>query len=286
MSEQVRIRPEAEAPLVGPKKQYDRIRQVTPDIASKRLVMVNVVFIGGPEAKDREWVLVDAGLPGTAGVIARAAAQRFGNSRPAAILLTHGHIDHVGALHKLAAKWEAPIFAHPLEHPFLNGASAYPAADPTVGGGLMSALSPLFPDGPFDFRPWLRELPQDGQVPAMPGWRWLHTPGHSAGHVSFWRESDRSLIAGDAFITTKQESAYSVAVQRPEIHGPPQYYTPDWVQAGESVRRLAPLEPELVVTGHGPAMRGPIMRSALHVLARNFESIAVPAHGRYVPKAA
>jgi len=48
------------------------------------------------------------------------------------------------------------------------------------------------------------------------------------------------------------------------------------------VRRLAPLEPELVVTGHGPAMRGPIMRSALHVLARNFESIAVPAHGRYV----
>src|SRR5947209_7210458 len=153
MSKQLRVGAEAEAPLVVPKQRYERIRQVAPDVASKRLLMVNVIFVGGLEAKDREWVLVDAGLPGTAGVIGRAAAQRFGaNSRPAAILLTHGHIDHVGALHKLAVKWEAPIFAHPLEHPFLNGTSAYPAADATVGGGLMSALSPLFPDGPFDFR--------------------------------------------------------------------------------------------------------------------------------------
>ena len=41
----------------------------------------------------------------------------------------------------------------------------------------------------------------------MPGWRWVHTPGHTAGHVSLFRDADRTLIAGDAFVTTKQESA-------------------------------------------------------------------------------
>ena len=101
-----------------------------------------------------------------------------------------------------------------------------------------------------------------------------------------WREGDRSLIAGDAFITTKQESAFAVATQRPELHGPPMYYTPDWENARRSVERLARLEPELVVTGHGPAMQGPAMRAALHTLARDFDQVAVPDKGRYVDEPA
>src|SRR3569833_47749 len=87
-----------------------RSRQVTPDLASKRLAIVNVVFYGRPGAPDRQWVLIDAGIPGTAGLITRAAAQRFGRgSRPAAILLTHGHFDHTGALHTVAERWDVPI---------------------------------------------------------------------------------------------------------------------------------------------------------------------------------
>ena len=84
------------------------------------------------------------------------------------------------------------------------------------------------------------------------------------------------MIVGDAFITTNQESAYAVALQRPEMHGPPMYYTPDWQRAGESVRKLAEKEPELVITGHGAAMRGEEMCEALHTLARTFDMIAVP----------
>jgi glyoxylase-like metal-dependent hydrolase (beta-lactamase superfamily II) len=116
----------------------------------------------------------------------------------------------------------------------------------------------------------------------MPGWRWLHTPGHAPGHVSLFRDRDRALIAGDAFVTTKQESALSVLTQRREIHGPPAYYTPDWDDARESVRRLAALEPELAATGHGVPMRGERMRAALHRLARDFDRVARPRHGRYV----
>jgi len=89
------------------------------------------------------------------------------------------------------------------------------------------------------------------------------------------------LIAGDAFVTTQQESALSVMLQTRKIAGPPRYLTSDWEAAGKSVAALAALEPEIVATGHGQPMRGSQMRKMLHKLADNFEEVAVPHHGRY-----
>jgi glyoxylase-like metal-dependent hydrolase (beta-lactamase superfamily II) len=273
----------ADDPSVDGQRADDTL-EIASDLAYRRLAIVNVVFFGRSGAGDRGWVLVDAGLFGTRGLIQGAAAERFGrSSRPAAIVLTHGHFDHVGALQDLATEWDAPIYAHPLEHPFLNGKQSYPPPDPTVGGGLMALSSSLFPRGPIDVSKWLRLLPSDGSIPHMPGWRWLPTPGHSQGHVSFWREADKTLIVGDAFVTTRQESIYAALTQEQEMHGPPMYYTLDWESARTSVRRLASLKPELVVTGHGRAMRGPEMRGALQRLADEFDELAIPAHGRYVP---
>lgn len=254
----------------------DGTHEIALDLAYQRLGIVNVVFYGTPSGGDRQWVLVDAGLMGTAGLIAGAAAERFGpDSRPAAIIMTHGHFDHVGALESLCERWEAPVYAHELERSYLDGSTAYPPPDPAVGG-LMAALSPLYPRGPVDVGERLHTLPADGSVPGMPGWRWLHTPGHTPGHVSLWRETDRTIIAGDAFITTRQESAYAALTQEPELHGPPMYFTPDWSSAHASVEKLAALEPNLAVTGHGRAMRGSEMREALHRLAREFWQVAVP----------
>jgi glyoxylase-like metal-dependent hydrolase (beta-lactamase superfamily II) len=261
---------------------HDGIHEVAPDLGYQRLMLVNVVFYGRPGAGDRAWTLVDAGLPGTAPLLRSAAEDRFGkDARPAAIVMTHGHFDHVGALERLADEWDAPIYAHRLELPYLDGTSSYPPPDPSVGG-LMATLSPLFPRGPINVRERLLALPDDGSVPGMPGWRWVATPGHTEGHVSFFRDADRALISGDAVITTRQESAYAVAVQSPEMHGPPAYFTPDWHAAGLSAQRLAALEPELIVPGHGRAFEGTPMRTALHQLADRFQEVAVPKHGRYV----
>lgn len=261
----------------------DHTHEIAPDLAYRRLGIVNVVFWGPPRAGDREWVLIDTGLIGTKGFIRSAAAERFGrDSRPAAIVMTHGHFDHVGALEDLAEEWDAPVYAHPLEHPYLNGQAAYPPGDPSVGGGAMAALARFYPRKPVDVGSRLRALPEDGSVPVMPGWRWVHTPGHSVGHISLWRERNRSMIVGDAFVTTGQESAYAVAVQRAEMHGPPMYFTVEWDKARESVARLAALEPELVITGHGEPMHGAEMRTALHRLADEFDSIAIPRRGIYL----
>ena len=120
----------------------------------------------------------------------------------------------------------------------------------------------------------------------MPGWSWVHTPGHTPGHVSLWREEDRAVIAGDAFITTSQESVYAVMTQREELHGPPMYFTTDWEAARRSVQALAGLSPNIAVTGHGRAMKGPLLTEALNILANEFDKVAVPPHGRYVFQAA
>jgi glyoxylase-like metal-dependent hydrolase (beta-lactamase superfamily II) len=260
---------------------------VTDDVAYLRVAIVNVYFVGAPDAGDRGWVLVDAGLRGSAAMIARAAAMRYGaDARPSAIVLTHGHFDHVGALGALAEAWDVPIYAHDLEMPFLTGVSAYPPPDPTVGGGAMARMAYLYPRGPYDFTGRIRSLPTDGHVPGMPGWRWIHTPGHAPGHVSLFRDTDRLLIAGDAVVTTRQESAIAVATQREEIGGPPMYYTPDWESARRSVETIAELAPEILATGHGRPLSGPAVLDALVLLAENFVDLAVPRHGRYVDEPA
>jgi hypothetical protein len=140
----------------------DMTRQIASDVAHRQIAIVNVVFVGPPSAGDGGCTFVDAGLPASAADICAAARACFGGSgRPAAIILTHGYFDHVGVLETLAEDWDVPVYAHQLDHPYLNGTSSYPPANPSVGGGLMALLSPLFPTRPVNVGSRLRALPEN-----------------------------------------------------------------------------------------------------------------------------
>ncbi|MES1244130.1 MAG: MBL fold metallo-hydrolase [Acidobacteriota bacterium] len=261
--------------------------ELAPDVQCLVLSVVNTYLVGPPGAGDRGWALVDTGFGRSSAEIVAAAGKRFGRgSRPAAILLTHGHFDHVGSAGRLADLWDAPVYAHTLELPYLTGRSDYPPPDPTVGGGVMAAVaSRMFPRRGTDLGDRVGPLPEDGSVPGLPGWRWIHTPGHTHGHVSFFRDEDRILLVGDAFVTVRQESASAVLTRKQEVSRPPAYFTSDWIAAERSIQELACLEPAVAGTGHGVPMRGEALRLELEALARNFQEL-MPRKGRYVRRPA
>lgn len=268
------------------KQQLDLRRKinwfvVAPGVWGIRDIFVNMYLVHVPA--ENGWVLVDAGLKTSASKIRRLSEHLFWPEiAPKAILLTHAHFDHVGSLRQLADEWDVPVYAHSMEEPFLSGASSYPPPDPTVGGGMMAFMSWAYPKGPIDISDRLYLLPEDGTIPFMSEWTYIHTPGHAPGHISLFRKRDGILLAGDAFVTTNQESAMSVMTQKKELHGPPKYFTYNWVSAEESVKKLTGLDIQIAATGHGKPMTGDELRSQLYNLSVHFKELAVPAHGRYV----
>ena len=255
--------------------------EVAPEITGFRTVLVNLFFVRSA-SDEKSWVLVDAGIPGYGIDIMQEAARLFGaNVPPQAIVLTHGHFDHVGSLPALMRRWQVPVYAHAQELPFLNEGRPYPPPDPTVGGGFIAAGSTLFPRV-YALPKKVLPLPEDGTVPGLPEWRWIATPGHSPGHVSFWRKSDRALISGDAVVTTRQESVTAVWRQTVEVRPPPAYFTCDWRAAYESMERLYQLSPEFPASGHGLPLRGDAWRRELSYLLADFPHRGLPPRGRYV----
>lgn len=255
--------------------------QILPDLYTHTIQVVNFMLIG--EKNSNDFVVIDAAMPESAEEIIAVTEERFGaNSRPKAIILTHGHFDHVGAIIELINHWKVPVYAHELEMPFLTGQQSYPEPDPTVEGGLVAKMSPIFPNEPINLGSHVEKLPADGTVPHLPEFQWIHTPGHSPGHISLFRERDRALIVGDAFVTVKQESLYKVFTQEQEISGPPRYLTTDWKAAKKSVETLANLNPAVAVTGHGLPMTGETLTYNLKKLVSEFDKIAVPDYGKYV----
>lgn len=263
-----------------PDEQILAMELIAKGVQGLRITFVNVFGITHP---DDSWTLIDAGVPWSENAIHRWAEKNFGGVAPNAIVLTHGHFDHVSAARGLAERWDVPIYAHRLEFPYLTGQKEYPAPNAGAGGGLMSLLSPIYPRSPVDLGERLREMQAEvsrpGMLAELPDWEILHTPGHTPGHVSLYRPKDKTLLVGDAFCTTKPESFFEAAIaQQPEMHGPPAYFTSDWEAACASVQRLSALHPAIVAPGHGKPVAGPDVAKSLMLLAGNFEQIAVPGN--------
>jgi glyoxylase-like metal-dependent hydrolase (beta-lactamase superfamily II) len=237
-------------------------REIAPDVfclGPWGRTQTTVYFIrSGPS-----WVLIDAGWAKDVSRIERAARSLFGDgSRPSAILLTHCHPDHAGSALSLARTWGCAVYMHPDELPIATAdfaamvASAGPL-DRYVILPLMRAMGRRRREAVL-IRSSLGDAAStfeagDG-VPGLPGWECIPTPGHTPGHVSYFRASDRVLITGDALVTLKVNSLAGLLWQRPGLSGPPWYTTWSRQAARKSIERLARLEPTVLAGGHGRPM--------------------------------
>lgn len=251
------------------------ITRIAPDVGWLPISFTNIFFLGRPGSG---WIMVDAGLPRRASQIVAAAEARFGaGDRPAAIVLTHGHWDHAGSALELAEHWDVPIYAHRLEFPYLTGRSAYPPPDPTIGGA-MAFLSRFMPSGARDLSARLQEL-KPNEVAGLSGWEWLATPGHTPGHISLFRSSDRVLIAGDAFATMDMDSWSGLISGQQQLARAGAPFNCDWEATRLSVKALAQLRPNAAGCGHGVPMCDSGLAEQMEQFGERFHA---PRHGRYV----
>ncbi len=247
--------------------------ELAPDLAVLRASIANVYFAGTRDS----WVLIDTGVPGWGPKIRAAAEKRFGETKPKAILLTHGHFDHAACAMELAKFWEVPVYAHRMEFPYLTGQSAYPQKDPTVGGA-MAFLSRFFPSRTVNIGTVLKELPESHEIPGLAGWRWIEAPGHAPGQVCFWQEAGRIIVAGDALATVDLDSWRKLIAWKQEIAKPPSPFNYNWELARQSVLTIAALKPRILACGHGDPVAGENVAAQLEAFAGKFEP---PKHGRY-----
>jgi hydroxyacylglutathione hydrolase len=184
---------------------------------------INVYLVGD--------VLIDAGVKQSAGKILKALAGRT----VAAHALTHAHVDHAGASKKVVSELGIPMWAP------AGDAEAVQSGKPPATNAILQRLGG-FPALPVD-----RRLGEGDEIGA--GFVVLDTPGHSPGHVSYWRESDRILVCGDVFF------GMNVITTMGGPRQPIKAFTIDPERNRESERRLAALEPAVTLFGHGKPCR-------------------------------
>lgn len=173
----------------------------------------------------------------------RRILRELGGRTPSLHVLTHAHPDHQGCSHVLCERFSMPLWCGrddvaAVEDPRL-------IRGPKVPAWLWAAQERWW-TGPA--HPVARALSEGDEVA---GFTVLETPGHSAGHIALWRESDRVLILGDVLNNVDTRTGL------PGLHAPPDMFTPDPARNRASARRLAALRPALACFGHGAPLRDP-----------------------------
>jgi glyoxylase-like metal-dependent hydrolase (beta-lactamase superfamily II) len=238
----------------------------------KGLLRSNVYFVRSGSS----WALIDAASAKCGALIQRAAESLFGkDSPPTSILLTHDHPDHAGAARELAHLWKCPVWVHPDELPLVLGdvSTFHEYANPLDRWVILPLLRLMGSKrteamvSQASFKDVARPLDLAAELPGLPDWEAVHTPGHTPGHVAFFRRDDRVLITGDALVTVNLNSMWSLMLEKQTVSGPPWYTTWNWRAAKESVAALAELEPLVLAGGHGIPMAGPQIPRRVRVLS-------------------
>jgi hydroxyacylglutathione hydrolase len=171
----------------------------------------------------------------------RRILKQLAGHKVSAHALTHAHPDHQGASAAVCER---------LGIPYWVGATDVPLAEDLDKMRESQAPHPLnrlimkYWSGPA--RHVDRHLNEGDEVA---GFKVLDVPGHSPGHIAYWRESDRVLIVGDVL------NNMDVITGLPGLRDPKPFFTNDPPLNRRSAKRLAPLEPKLVLFGHGAPLR-------------------------------
>jgi hydroxyacylglutathione hydrolase len=211
------------------------VRQLADDLwllSGRPRYAMNVYVIGD--------VLIDAGTRRAGRRILRQLEQRTITAHA----LTHAHPDHQGSARRLARDLGLPVWAGASDREAAeSGKIVTNPALQKPGLSLLTGALARMPSVAI-----ARELNEGDELAA--GFVVIDTPGHSPGHVSFWRESDRALICGDVFFNL------NLVTLAPGLRQPPTALTTDPALNRRSERRLAELEPAVAGFGHGPVLEG------------------------------
>jgi glyoxylase-like metal-dependent hydrolase (beta-lactamase superfamily II) len=208
--------------------------RLAPDLSFLRFPVGNAYLWQDPDGL----TLIDSGVPGSARLIADAIRQL--GHQPAELrrlVLTHFHVDHVGAAAEIARWGEVEVFAHRADAPFIQGKAEGPPPQ------LLDWERPLYEQYSVKVIPdpvKVDRVLDDGDVLAFGGGaRAVAAPGHTPGSVALHLPGLNVLFTGDTVART-QDGAVILGV-----------FNADPAQAADSFRQLAKLEPEMVCFGHG-----------------------------------
>lgn len=213
-----------------------KVTQISEHVWSLKTWLIIPVHVWLVKDENGGFSLVDAGIPSMAKGIS-ACLKSPGGGPLERILLTHGHSDHVGAIPRLlkdAAPSSLPVYAHRVEIPYMEGDVAYPRRKKAAASVARGLAQPLPEDG-------------DGRPLAIGGLTPLLAPGHSPGHVVYYHERDRVLLAGDLFTSKKGK-----------LRRPMPAFTADMREAVQSSLLLRELDPVHLEVCHGD----PVLRPA------------------------
>ena len=173
----------------------------------------------------------------------------------------------------------ADLRAHRLEIPYLTAESriTHRRIQRSAKRWLFSRASA--PSHARDFGEMRSRIEPPNEVPGAAAWEWLATPGHSPGHISFFRPSDRVLLAGDAFATMNMDSWSGLITGKRTLSRAGAPFNTDWDATRLSVKELAKLRPNVVGCGHGIPMCDAELPTRLERFAEKFRA---PRGGRYV----
>jgi len=199
----------------------------------------NVYFL----VSDNGLILIDTGLPGNGRRITEQIEKGgYSVKDLKTIVLTHSHMDHAGSAAEIISITGAKVWAHSIEKPYIEQTKQLPyrgimrRATMWLGNKLIYKLKPVKVD---------KELAEGDMPEGEPGFRVLHTPGHTPGSICLYSESRKILICGDTLFNRNPFTG------TPGLQLSLPAATVDMEKVKESVRRLAKLPIDIILFGHG-----------------------------------